>query len=59
VNVSTSYGSVRIKLSRSNGHILHVTPEYDDCRKLAVENQVPLQQVISEAVRTYQASGKS
>jgi uncharacterized protein (TIGR00299 family) protein len=59
VNVSTSYGSVRIKLSRSNGHILHVTPEYDDCRKLAVENQVPLQQVISEALRTYQASGKS
>lgn len=59
VNVATSYGSVRIKLSRSNGHILHVTPEYDDCRKLAVEKQVPLQQVISEALRTYQASGKS
>jgi uncharacterized protein (TIGR00299 family) protein len=59
VNVSTSYGSVRIKLSRSNGHILHVTPEYDDCRKLAVEKQVPLQQVISEALRIYQASGKS
>jgi uncharacterized protein (TIGR00299 family) protein len=59
VNVSTSYGSVRIKLSRSNGHILHVTPEYDDCRKLAVEKQVPLQQVISEALRMYENSGKS
>jgi pyridinium-3,5-bisthiocarboxylic acid mononucleotide nickel chelatase len=59
VNVSTGYGSVRIKLSRSNGHILHVTPEYDDCRKLAVEKQVPLQQVISEALRAYQARGKS
>ena len=59
VNVSTSYGSVRIKLSRSNGHILHVTPEYDDCRKLAVEKQVPLQQVISEALRSYENSGKS
>jgi pyridinium-3,5-bisthiocarboxylic acid mononucleotide nickel chelatase len=50
---------VRIKLSRSNGHILHVTPEYDDCRKLAVEKQVPLQQVISEALRSYENSGKS
>jgi len=59
VNVSTSYGPVRIKLSRSNGHVLHVTPEYDDCRKLAVEKQVPLQHVISEALRTYQAGGKS
>jgi hypothetical protein len=59
VDVSTSYGSVRIKLSRSNGDILHATPEYDDCRKLAVESQVPLQQVISEALRVYQASGKA
>jgi hypothetical protein len=59
VDVSTSYGSVRIKLSRSNGDILHATPEYDDCRKLAAESQVPLQQVISEALRAYQASGKA
>lgn len=58
VNVTTSYGAVRIKLSRSNGHILHMAPEYDDCRKLAEENQVPLQQVISEALRSYEASGK-
>jgi hypothetical protein len=59
VNVSTSYGDVRIKLSRSNGHILHVAPEYDDCRKLAVEKQVPLQQIITEALRSYEAGGKS
>jgi hypothetical protein len=59
VNVSTGFGPVRIKLSRSNGRILHVTPEYDDCRKLAVEKQVPLQQVISEALRAYQASEKA
>jgi uncharacterized protein (TIGR00299 family) protein len=59
VNVSTSYGPVRIKLSRSNGQVLHAAPEYDDCRKLAVEKQVPLQQVISEALRSYEAGGKS
>jgi uncharacterized protein (TIGR00299 family) protein len=59
VSVSTSFGDVRIKLSRSNGHILHAAPEYDDCRKLAVEKQVPLQQVISEALRIYESSAKS
>jgi uncharacterized protein (TIGR00299 family) protein len=59
VNVSTPYGEVRIKLSRSNGHVLHAAPEYDDCRKLAVEKQVPLQQVINEALRSYEAGGKS
>ncbi|MGH9678013.1 MAG: nickel pincer cofactor biosynthesis protein LarC, partial [Candidatus Acidiferrum sp.] len=53
VQVSTSFGDVRIKLSRVNGSILHVAPEYDDCRKLAVEKNVPLQCVISEALRAY------
>jgi pyridinium-3,5-bisthiocarboxylic acid mononucleotide nickel chelatase len=55
VNVSTTFGEVRIKLSRVNGRILHVAPEYDDCRKLAVEKNVPLQRVINEALRKYEA----
>jgi pyridinium-3,5-bisthiocarboxylic acid mononucleotide nickel chelatase len=54
VSVSTSFGDVRIKISRVNGRILHVAPEYDDCRKLAVEKNVPLQQVISEALRRFE-----
>jgi pyridinium-3,5-bisthiocarboxylic acid mononucleotide nickel chelatase len=53
VSVATSFGEVRIKVSRVNGRILHVAPEYDDCRKLAVEKNVPLQQVINEALRRY------
>jgi uncharacterized protein (TIGR00299 family) protein len=53
VNVHTQFGDVRIKLSRVNGRILHVAPEYDDCRKLAVEKNVPLQRVISDALRAY------
>jgi uncharacterized protein (TIGR00299 family) protein len=58
VKVSTTFGEVSIKLSRVNGRILHVSPEYDDCRKLAVEKNVPLQRVINEALRSYE-SGKS
>jgi uncharacterized protein (TIGR00299 family) protein len=54
VSVSTTFGDVRIKLSRVNGRILHVSPEFDDCRKLAIEKNVPLQQVINEALRRYQ-----
>jgi len=54
VSVSTTFGDVRIKLSRVNGRILHISPEFDDCRKLAVEKNVPLQQVINEALRRYQ-----
>ena len=54
VSVSTTFGDVRIKLSRINGRIQHAAPEFDDCRKLAVEKNVPLQQVINEALRCYQ-----
>jgi pyridinium-3,5-bisthiocarboxylic acid mononucleotide nickel chelatase len=57
VKVTTSFGEVRVKLSRVNGRILHVAPEYDDCRKLAEEKNVPLQRVINEALRSYE-SGK-
>ena len=54
VNVHTQYGEVRIKVSRVNGSIHHVAPEYEDCRKLAAEKNVPLQQVIQEALRSFE-----
>jgi pyridinium-3,5-bisthiocarboxylic acid mononucleotide nickel chelatase len=56
VNVGTEFGEVRIKVSRVNGRILHVAPEFEDCRKLAVEKNVPLQRVIAEALRKYEKS---
>src|ERR1700726_1323276 len=54
VKVNTKFGEVRVKLSRVNGRILHVAPEYEDCRKLAEEKNVPLQRVINEALRNYE-----
>jgi len=59
VNVHTQFGDVRVKLSRVNGRILHVAPEFDDCRKLAVEKNVSLQRVFNEAMRSYDASSKT
>jgi uncharacterized protein (TIGR00299 family) protein len=59
LSVATAFGDVRIKISRVNGRILHVAPEYEDCRKLAVEKNVPLQRVINEALRAYEAGGKT
>jgi len=58
VNVATRFGDVRLKVSRVNGRILHVAPEFEDCRKLALEKDVPLQQVIAEALRTYEGGEK-
>jgi len=54
VSVHTRFGDVRLKLARVNGTIRHVAPEYEDCRKLATEKNVPLQQVINEALRSFE-----
>jgi len=54
VKVHTRFGDVQVKLARVNGAIRHVAPEYEDCRKLAAEKNVPLQQVINEALRSFE-----
>ncbi len=54
VNVGTEFGEVRIKVSRVNGRILHVAPEFEDCKKLAAAKDVPLQRVIAAAMRSYE-----
>jgi pyridinium-3,5-bisthiocarboxylic acid mononucleotide nickel chelatase len=47
--VETSYGKVRVKVSMRGNEVLTVTPEYEDCRKLAEAKQVPLKTVMDEA----------
>jgi uncharacterized protein (DUF111 family) len=51
--VETSYGKIRIKVSRRGDEILTATPEYEDCRRIAEEKQVPLKDVMEEAKRQF------
>ena len=51
--VHTRFGDVRIKVARLNGHIRQASPEFEDCRKLAQEQNVPLQRVMEEAARAW------
>lgn len=53
VNVATQFGDVRVKISRVNGSVLHVAPEFEDCKRVADENGVPLQRVMADAIRQY------
>ena len=55
VKVSTKFGDIRMKVSRVNGDIRQAAPEFDDCRKLASEKNVPLQQILDEAMRQWSA----
>jgi hypothetical protein len=51
--VKTPYGAVRVKISKRGDEILTVTPEYEDCRRIAEEKQVPLKQVMEEARKNF------
>jgi uncharacterized protein (TIGR00299 family) protein len=56
--VRTSFGEVRIKVARLNGHIQQASPEFEDCRKLAEAKNVPLQRVMDEAIQSWKAKSQ-
>jgi uncharacterized protein (TIGR00299 family) protein len=51
--VKTQWGDVRMKVANLNGRVSHYAPEYEDCRRIAAEQHVPLKRVIQEAVSVY------
>ena len=48
--VETRFGDVQCKVSAYDGKIVSITPEYEDCRRLAEKNSVPLKAVWQEAL---------
>jgi pyridinium-3,5-bisthiocarboxylic acid mononucleotide nickel chelatase len=52
-SVRTPWGEVRIKIASMNGSVTNYAPEYEDCRRIAAERQVPLKTVLQEATRAY------
>src|SRR5215471_19161851 len=53
VEVSTEYGKVKIKVSKLDGAVVNFTPEYEECARLARENDVPLKMVQAMAMKEY------
>lgn len=49
--VETKYGLVNCKVSAWQGQLCSVSPEYEDCRRLAQEQHIPLKNVQQEALR--------
>lgn len=43
--LETRYGKITIKAKILDGKVIHATPEYDDCVRLAKENQVSLLEI--------------
>lgn len=45
ITVETECGPVEVKIGRDAGHVMVFSPEYESCRKLAVEKNIPLRHV--------------
>jgi uncharacterized protein (TIGR00299 family) protein len=59
VEVQTTWGPVKIKVARwPSGEQANAAPEYEDCRRLAMEHATPLKQVMQEAMRIFAAMEK-
>ena len=50
---ATQWGEVRMKIASMNGTVTNYAPEYEDCRRIAAEQHVPLKSVMQEAVQRY------
>ena len=56
VPVPTQWGEVRMKIASMNGTVTNYSPEYEDCRRIASGHNVPLKNVMEQAVQRYLSS---
>jgi len=47
--VETGYGKVKVKIGYFNGKAVNISPEYEDCRKIAKEKGISLKEIYEEA----------
>ncbi|MCS7202806.1 MAG: LarC family nickel insertion protein, partial [Dictyoglomus sp.] len=43
--VNTELGKVRVKIAYREGKIVNLSPEYEDCKKISEEKNIPLKEV--------------
>jgi uncharacterized protein (TIGR00299 family) protein len=47
----TKYGKIRFKIARWEDSVINLSPEYEDCKRLALKRKIPLKDVFEEAKR--------
>lgn len=51
LNVETKYGKIRFKAAKWEGRVVNLSPEYEDCKRLAVKRGISLKEIFEEAKR--------
>ncbi|MFT7626291.1 MAG: hypothetical protein ACI9WU_005486, partial [Myxococcota bacterium] len=52
--LDTAFGPIGIKVARDGDRIVNRAPEYEDCRRAALDQNVPLKHVMQEVLATLQ-----
>ena len=55
VDVKTEYGMIKVKIGTLNGCIKNITPEHENCRKIADEKGLPLKLVYNAVMNAAQS----
>jgi len=53
--VVTKFGVIRIKIGERDGRVITASPEYEDCKRAAIEHGAPLRRVHETALTVYRA----
>ena len=48
--IETQWGAIQAKRGYLNGTLIKTVPEYEDCKRLAEQNNIPLRQIYAEAL---------
>jgi uncharacterized protein (DUF111 family) len=51
--VNTKYGDITIKKGLLNGQVIKIKPEFEDCKKLAEESNIPIRDIYSEVLKSH------
>jgi hypothetical protein len=51
IMIMTPFGKVRVKIGTRNNSTLTISPEYEDCKKIALKNEIPVKIVYEEALK--------
>jgi uncharacterized protein (DUF111 family) len=57
--VTTPYGTIRVKVARSADGHENIAPEYDDCKRRAQDKNVPIKLVYQAALAAAQRSNRN
>ena len=45
--IETEYGKITVKLGYYNGQLIRIPPEYEDCKKISINKNIPLNSLVN------------